>query len=120
MNGQPITVQMAMNCTADMITTSGPVKVNADRIISKVSQKYCISKEDIYSKKRSSDIALARHVCVYLLRKLSDMPYKQIGRLFSKDHSTIMHSFSTIEDEIQHNTQLEIEIKELIDELKGN
>ena len=120
MNGQPINIQMAMNCTADMITTSGPVKVNADRIISKVSQKYCISKEDIYSKKRSSDIALARHVCVYLLRKLSDMPYKQIGRLFSKDHSTIMHSFNTIEDEIQHNTQLEIEIKELIDELKGN
>ncbi|MBQ9117222.1 MAG: chromosomal replication initiator protein DnaA, partial [Clostridia bacterium] len=119
MNGQPITVQMASTCTSDMITQSGPVKINADRIISKVSQKYCVSKEDIYSKKRSSNIALARHVCVYLLRKLSDMPYKQIGRLFAKDHSTIMHSFTTIEDEIQHNTQLEIEINELITELKS-
>ena len=119
MNGQPITVQMASACTSDMITTSGPVKVNADRIISKVSQKYCVSKDDIYSKKRASNIALARHICVYLLRKLSDMSYKQIGRLFSKDHSTIMHSFTTIEEEIQHNTQLEIEINELIAELKS-
>ena len=118
MNGQPITVQMAMNCTSDMITNSGPVKVNADRIISKVSQKYCVSKEDRYSKKRASNIALARHICVYLLRKLSELSYKQIGRLFGKDHSTIMHSFSTIEEEIQHNTQLEIEINELITELK--
>ena len=120
MNGQPITVQMAMNCTSDMITNSGPVKVNADRIISKVSQKYCVSKEDIYSKKRASNIAQARHICVYLLRKLSDMSYKQIGKLFGgKDHTTIMHSFTTIEGEIQHNTQLEIEINELIAELKS-
>ena len=111
---------MASACTSDMITTSGPVKVNADRIISKVSQKYCVSKDDIYSKKRASNIAQARHICVYLLRKLSDMSYKQIGRLFGgKDHSTIMHSFTTIEEEIQHNTQLEIEINELISELKS-
>ena len=119
MNGQKITVQMASACTSDIISASGPVKINADRIISKVSQKYCVSKEDIYSKKRASNISQARHICVYLLRKLSDMSYKQIGKLFAKDHSTIMHSFGTIETEIQSNTQLEIEINELINELKS-
>ncbi len=119
MSGQPINVQMANNCVSDMISASGPVKVTADRIISKVSQKYCVSKEDIYSKKRASNITSARHICVYLMRKLSDMSYKQIGRVFSKDHTTIMHSYETIENEIQHNTQLEIEINELISELKG-
>lgn len=119
MSGQPINVQMANNCVSDMISASGPVKVTADRIISKVSQKYCVSKEDIYSKKRASNITNARHICVYLMRKLSDMSYKQIGRVFSKDHTTIMHSYETIESEIQHNTQLEIEINELISELKG-
>lgn len=119
MSGQTITVQMANNCVSDMISASGPVKVTADRIISKVSQKYCVSKEDIYSKKRASNITNARHICVYLMRKLSDMSYKQIGKVFSKDHTTIMHSYETIENEIQHNTQLEIEINELINELKA-
>ena len=119
MNGQPITVQMASACTSDMSASNGPVKVTVDRIIAKVSQKYCVSKEDIYSKKRASNITNARHICVYLMRKLSDMSYKQIARVFSKDHTTIMHSFDTIENEIQHNTPLEIEINELINELKG-
>ena len=50
------------------------------------------------------------------MRKLSDMSYLQIAKVFSKDHATIMHSFKTIENEIQHNTQLEIEINELINE----
>lgn len=119
MSGMPINVQMANNCVSDMISSSGPVKVTSDRIIAKVSQKYCVSKEDIYSKKRASNITNARHICVYLMRKLSEMSYKQIGRVLSKDHTTIIHSYETIETEIQHNTQLEIEINELINELKN-
>ena len=119
MNGQPITAHLASVCTSDMIASSGPVKVTTDRIIAKVSQKYCVSKEDIYSKKRASNITNARHICVYIMRKLSDMSYKQIGKVFSKDHTTIMHSYDTIESEIQHNAQLEIEINELINELKS-
>ena len=119
MNGKPITVELASSCTSDMISSGGPVKVTVDRIIAKVSQNYCVSREDIYSKKRASNITNARHICVYLMRKLSEMSYKQIGKVFSKDHTTIMHSFETIENEIQHNAQLEIEINELINELKG-
>ena len=119
LNGSPITVSMATTCVSDLISANQPVKVTVDKIVSKVSQKYSVDIDDIYSKKRASDITKARHICVYLMRKLSDMAYKQIGSVFKKDHSTIMHSYETIENEIQHNTLLEIEINELINEIKG-
>ena len=119
LSGQPITVQMATTCVSDLLSANEPVKVTVEKIISKVSQKYSVSVEDIYSKKRASNITNARHICVYLMRKLSDMAYMKIAKVFSKDHSSIMHSYKTIENEIQHNTQLEIEINEIISDIKG-
>jgi len=118
LTGSPINVDLAVTCIADLITGSEPISVTVDRIVEKVSRKYGISVEDIKSRKRTKDIASARHIAIYLIRKMTDMSLPAIGKYMGRDHSTIMSSLDTIENEIARNAIFDVEINELIKSIK--
>ncbi len=119
LSGEEITTQMAVSCISDLLSGSGPVKVTPEKIVEKVASKYGVSVQDIYTKKRTNEISRARHTCIYLLRKISDMSYPKMASLFGRDHATIMSSYKVIEREIKNNSSFEIEINELIKEITG-
>ena len=118
LTGSPINVDLAVACIADLLTGSEPISVTVDRIVDKVSRKYGISVEDIKSRKRTKDIASARHIAIYLIRRLTDMSLPAIGKYMGRDHSTIMSSLDTIENEIARNAVFDVEINELIKSIK--
>ena len=101
------------------MTGSEPASVTVDRILEKVSQKYGISVEDIKGRKRTKEIALVRHRSIYIIRKLTDLSFPAIGKLFGRDHTTIMASLDTVEREMAKDSLLEIEMSDLIRELRG-
>ncbi len=119
LSGEEITTQMAVSCISDLLSGSGPIKVTPEKIVEKVASKYGVSSQDIYTKKRTNEISRARHTCIYLLRKISDMSYPKMASLFDRDHATIMSSYKVIEREIKNNSSFEIEINELIKEITG-
>lgn len=87
-------------------------KLDENKIIVAVSDYYHISQEQLKGKLKTSQIANARQIAIYLIRTLLDLPYKKIGKLFSnRDHSTIMHSYEKVEKEYHNDPQ----IKEIID-----
>ena len=55
---------------------------------------------------------------VYVMRKLADMSFNDIGKFFNRDHSTIMASVEKIEKESESNPSVAKEIQELIDIVK--
>jgi len=118
LTGVPISKELAVSCTADIITGQEPVKVTVDKIIEKVSKKYSVPVAEIKGRKRSKDIAYARHVSVYLIRKLTDMSLPAIAKVFERDHTTIMSSIDNIDSEIKSNSLLELQIEELIKEIR--
>ncbi len=119
LTGTPITIELAKNSIADLMTGGEPVSVTIDRIFEKVAKKYGVSVDDIKGVKRTKDIAYARHITIYMIRKLTDMSLPQIGKLFNRDHTTILSSIKTIERELGSNSVTDIEIGELIKEIKG-
>ena len=88
--------------------------VTVDKIIEKVSEKYNIPIEEIKGRKRTKEIAMARHISIYLIRKLTDMSLPSIGKLFGRDHSTISSSYNAIDQEIKNDSRFDIEIGDLI------
>lgn len=118
LTGDRITVDLAVSCIADLLTGSEPVSVTVDRILEKVSKKYGISIEDIKGRKRTKEIAFARHISIYIIRRLTGMSFPAIGKTLGRNHTTIMSSLDTVEKELESNTLLEIEINELIREIK--
>lgn len=65
-------------------------------IIRFVAQHYGIRVSDIKGRNNRRSIALPRQVSMYLIRDLLDQSFPEIGRLFSKHHSTAMYAVETV------------------------
>lgn len=117
LTGEAITMDMVLANVSDLVGTAEPEAASVDRIISLVAQKYNVPVMELRGKKRTKEIAMARHVAVYLIRQLTDMPYKQIGKEFDKDHTTMISSEEVVKDRIEKEPLFAIEIKDLIREL---
>ncbi len=87
-------------------------------IITAVSQKYNITKEDILSSKRNKEIAMARHVCVYIARTVTSLSQAQIGKALNRDRTTIVSSESVVKNEMNNDTNFAYEINDLLRSLQ--
>ncbi len=97
------------------ITTEAMV----DKIISVVSKKYGVIPADIQSKKKTDAVSKARHVAIYLTRKITGLSTPEIGKIFGKDHSTVIASCNKVEINIKTVNNYESDINALIAEIKA-
>lgn len=94
-------------------------KTDANKIISVVADYYSVSNEQIKGKGRKAQITLARHIAIYLIRELLDIPYVEIGALFSnRDHSTIIYSIENVSNMLKTDKELEGVITKLKSKLE--
>lgn len=73
-----------------------PQSLNAQLISELVGSQFKISIQDMQSKSRKKKISFPRQVAMYLSRKHTDETLADIGRVFNRDHSTVMHSIKVI------------------------
>jgi chromosomal replication initiator protein len=118
LTGEPVSLDLAVRCISDQMVGSEPVSVTIDKILSSVSAHYRLTVEDLKSRKRTSNIAFARHVSIYLIKKFTDRSLPAIGRVFSRDHTTIINSIETVEKKLASDPSFENEIQELMREIK--
>lgn len=84
------------------------------KIINVVSEYFKLTPDDLKGKKRSKNIANARMIAMYLCRVLTDETYPRIGLEFGgRDHSTVIHGYDKINDDMKSNGELEKMISEL-------
>jgi len=84
-----------------------------------VAQHYDLRVEDFKSKKRSRSIAYPRQIAMYLSRELTDQSLPKIGEEFGgRDHTTVIHAYDKIQQDIQKNQKLSKTIDELIKKIK--
>ena len=84
-----------------------------------VKQRFGISREELKSTKRNSEIAIARHYAIYVIRKTTNLSQKAIAKLFNRDHTTIINSLTFIEKKMKKEPLFEREINQLIFELQN-
>ncbi len=114
----PITLDMCRRAIADFLKKKNSATDTVEKIIAAVSAKYKVSKEEICGKKRSAGIMMARHVCIYMIRELTDLSQSAIGNYFDRDHTTVLNSIRYIENELKITPSLEYEIEEMIRKVK--
>ena len=95
-------------------------KVSVGQIQKTVSDYYNIKLNSLLSKKRTKDIVLARQVAIYLSRELTDLSLTSIGEAFGgKDHTTIIHSYNKIKNNIKKDNNFKGIINNLILNIKN-
>ncbi len=118
LSGGEITMETAKNCINELLGGAEPINVTVDKIFNAIESKYDINKAELTGKSRVKEIAQARHVAIYLIREITEMSFPNIGKIFSRDHATIMASYETIERRVEASPAVEIEMNELIKEIR--
>ena len=76
--------------------------LTVDDILEKVCDHFNVPQQQVFSRSRKRDYVLARQVSMYLAQKYTKMPAGRIGQLIGgRDHSTVIHSCSTIEQRLK-------------------
>ena len=101
LTNMPLTLDMAKHCIIDVSHGSESTVVTVDRIFDRVSRKYGVTVGELKSKERKRNVARTRHICIYLIRKMTGMSFPDIGKLFGRDHSTVMASNNFIDSEVK-------------------
>lgn len=83
-------------------------------IISAVLSFFEISKEDLMSKSRKKKVALPRQIIMFLFKRDLKMSYPEIGEYFNRDHTTALHAFNKISQDIKSNTKINNDIEHII------
>ena len=117
LEGKEITMEIAAACLQEITGGVIPVQVIVDKIFTAVYNKYGIPKADMLSPKRNKDIAFARHVCIYLIKEIAEMSFKGIGKVFKRDHTTIMSSYEIISKKKNTDPLFNVELGELVKEV---
>ncbi len=94
-------------------------KVDVPTIIRVVAEYYNMTEAQLKSKVRTSQIALARQIAMYLSRQILNTPYQEIGRQFGKDHTTVLANVNKIQSNMAHDAALKKAINELTNKIKA-
>ena len=90
-------------------------KEKADIIEDIVCRYYEFNKADMYEKTRKRRIVRVRQILHYLLKKHTALALREIGEMSEdkenyKNHATILHSVSTVTNELMFDTELQKEV----------
>lgn len=98
MDNRPLSLQLVKEIVQGT-TNNEPKVITIDNIKHVVSSYYGIPIDVMESKLRKHEVALARQMCMYLAKHLTQLSLKSIGSHFGgRDHSTVLHSCQAIEN----------------------
>ncbi|MEK7559732.1 MAG: chromosomal replication initiator protein DnaA [Patescibacteria group bacterium] len=86
--------------------------INPSQIIKIVSELYDIPEKLMYERTRKHEIVRPRQIAMYLIREDINGSFPSIGQKFGgRDHTTAMHAYFKIKEELKNNQKIIEEIK---------
>jgi chromosomal replication initiator protein len=88
--------------------------VSVKEVVKIVSDFYNTDEESIYNKTRRKEVVKPRQVAMYILREDFNISFPSIGeKMGGRDHTTVIHSYEKIKEDIKTNSLLAQEIHQL-------
>ncbi len=118
------TERITLEIAADSVQSIVGIKnitseLSEQKIINVVADYYNLSPSQLTGKIRTGQIALARHIAMYLIRITLDVPLKKIGEVFGgKDHTTVMNAIQKVDKGLKTDEKLKEAVEELQKRLK--
>jgi chromosomal replication initiator protein len=113
-------LSLAVESVSSIINVKDTEKMlDEERIIDAVADYYNLTVSQLKGNTRTAQLAMARHISMYLIRSILDVPFKKIGDTFGgKHYSTVMDAVEKIEKSLKTNPQLAQAINDIKKRLK--
>ncbi len=107
-----LTIEIASTILSEMMQKSTKRKTAVEDILKTVSTIYEIRISDLKGDSRTKEIAFARQVAMYLAKELMNDSLQKIAASFGgKTHSTLLHAWKKISQEMKQNETLARQIQ---------
>ncbi len=115
LDNMPLNLENISAVIKDMFKSEGNALPTPNLIINQVGKFYNLDESTLKGSQRTKEVAEARHVAIYLVRKLTNLSSPEIGKEFGgRDHTTILSSITKIEDELKKgNTNLQNNLRDI-------
>jgi chromosomal replication initiator protein len=90
-----------------------------EEVMKAVCEHFSLRPQDLRSKRRTRNVALPRQLAMYLCRKLVGASYPQLGELFGRDHSTVMHAVDVTERRIKEDPSFQATVEQIERSIRG-
>ncbi len=116
-----ITMEVAVEAVSSLVGGKQlATQLNEQKIINVVADYYNLTSSQLTGKIRTAQIALARHIAMYLIEDILHLPYKKIGDMFGgKDHSTVISAITKVENLLKTDETTKEAVNELKKRLKA-
>ena len=117
-NLSDITIDIAKDALVDFVDTPIYKSNSCSKIIDVVAKYFELDSSIIKGKMRKKNISDARAIAMYLCRILTTESLERIGlEIGGRDHSTVIHSYEKVSNELKTNIKLQEEIRILKERL---
>ncbi len=118
-SGQEISVDLCRDALRDLLAIQNR-QVSVENIQKTVADYYKIKVSEMYSKKRSRNVARPRQVAMALAKELTHLSLPDIGEAFGgRDHTTVLHACRKIAQLRATNTDVTRDIVSLLKVLRS-
>lgn len=108
-----IDLALAKKILKDMIKDTKS-NISIDSIQNHVAEYFGFESNKLKDKTRKQEVVEARQIAMFLSKKLTKSTFKTIGLHFGgRDHSTVIHAITTVEDRLSTNSKLKRMLKDL-------
>ncbi len=115
---KPITLDLTKEVLRDLLREPKKL-ITVDFIQRCVVEEFAISLAELKTKRRNKTVVLPRQIAMYLSRELTDLSLPEIGKYFGgKDHTTVLHSYNKIKEDIKTNPGLNERVERVIQIIK--
>ena len=98
---------------AELEQATGTMHQYLHLMVQAVSAEFKVEAGEIMGRCRQQDVSLARQVVFYLARELTQGSSPQIGRLFRRDHGTILFGLKAVENRMAIQPHFKARVEKL-------
>ena len=98
-----ITLEVAQQQLKDFFPQMGGKNITIEGIQRIVAEYFGLTHKDLRGKRRTKAVAFPRQVAMYLIRNSLELSFPEIGKIFSKHHSTVMYAVDAVHKMRQSN-----------------
>ncbi|MEG1999817.1 MAG: chromosomal replication initiator protein DnaA [Evtepia sp.] len=115
--GSNVDASTVTRAVRDMFKDTSDILPSAEVIMDEVCKFYSIDDEALRGQGRTKDTAQARQIAMYMIRTMTNLSLKEIGKEFdNRDHTTVLHSIDRIEKLRKNNP----EVAEILKDIRTN
>jgi chromosomal replication initiator protein len=106
-------IDTVIRAIRDLIRERDEFVPSPDEIIEETAKFYGLDPKDIKGTSRTKEINLARQISMHLIRHITSLSLKEIGQIFNRDHTTVMHALEKVDKMIKDDSKTSEIIKDI-------